>query len=735
MRCKDLKQFLQTRNLPLVVCLSEDATRLTGRLQYDQNTNQIVGFVLPMDKQGMPIPLSFPATSAQVIEKYFENEKIASSLYTIIAQPLQNDAPCFCLCLYGTDNKFTAEDVLHRWDDTICELKKSDITVAGISSDGDSRLLKAMRIKSQSSTICPDFSNVGQGFYLQEFHAATLPPFLTTQDTVHIGAKLKTRLLKPSIVLPIGNFLVSCGHIHSLIKTVSKDKHQLTPSDLFSKDKMNLKSVPKICDPIIARLLFENVPGSEGTAAYLKVMYFIIQSYLSVALIMTDRIYYLWYAVFFLRYWRAWIVENKFSVTSNFITTNTYLCVELNAHCLLNAIFQCIKTKSCSTFLPWQFGSQQCESFFRNLRSMTSTYSTVVNCSLLEAIYRIKRLQFLADISVMDFGQKGQTFFFPRTRHLNTSYECQDTNLSSPTPLLDSNCSIPSLEQVQREILKAKNDAYNHICSLGAAVAYESENSVEICNIDLTSDYCTEHDADDSVSTVIETDDLPSDLPNTWDSDILNDSVDTADQKILLSLKGPLQLPNCNTEKVENEKSPFTVVKDSLQNEYVVRKTSLCWFLSSNNSRLSTDRLERVKHSEFKRDISFSIESDKDNVTELEEICIGDWCMFKKEDSDSCLLGLILGFAYPSGKTWKSKEFSGNFARIHGNRREIGVLCQWFDIGRNGYLNVVNGLKHGYINIENYRLSVPQPLEYNGYYYIRHDVLIKIQNKVSVEIH
>ena len=339
MRCKDLKEFLKTRNLPLIIWLSEDATRLTGRIQYDQNTNQIVGFVLPLDKQGMPIPFSFPATSYRVIEKYFQDEKVSSSLYTIIAQPLQNDAPCFCLFLYGTDNKFTAEHVLGRWDYTVRESKKYGITVAGISSDGDSRLLKAMRIKSQLGILCPDFERIGQGFQLLEMHADALPPFLTTQDTVHIGAKLKSRLLKPSIVLPVGNFIISSGHINSLMKTVSKDKHQLTSSDIFSRDKMNFKSVPKICDPKIARLLFEYVPGSEGTAAYLKVMYYIIQSYLSVALTMTDRIYYLWYAVFFLRYWRAWIMTNKFSVISNFITTNTYLCVELNAHSLLNAIF------------------------------------------------------------------------------------------------------------------------------------------------------------------------------------------------------------------------------------------------------------------------------------------------------------------------------------------------------------------------------------------------------------
>ena len=36
--------------------------------------------------------------------------------------------------------------------------------------------------------------------------------------------------------------------------------------------------------------------------------------------------------------------------------------------------------------------------------------------------------------------------------------------------------------------------------------------------------------------------------------------------------------------------------------------------------------------------------------------------------------------------------------------------------------------------IENNRLSVPQPFEYNGYYYIRHGVVNKKRNKISEEI-
>lgn len=62
LRCQELLKYLEDRKLPLAVCLSEDATRIVGRLQYNKNTNQIVGFTLPIHSMtGMPIPCSiFP---------------------------------------------------------------------------------------------------------------------------------------------------------------------------------------------------------------------------------------------------------------------------------------------------------------------------------------------------------------------------------------------------------------------------------------------------------------------------------------------------------------------------------------------------------------------------------------------------------------------------------------------------------------------------------------------------
>lgn len=73
MRVSQLKKYLQDRNLPLTVFACEDGTRLTGRLQFDPATNQIVGLVLPLDEHGVPKTNSFLATSVKAMQDHVKN--------------------------------------------------------------------------------------------------------------------------------------------------------------------------------------------------------------------------------------------------------------------------------------------------------------------------------------------------------------------------------------------------------------------------------------------------------------------------------------------------------------------------------------------------------------------------------------------------------------------------------------------------------------------------------------
>lgn len=289
-----------------------------------------------------------------------------------MAQPIKANIPPFCLCIFGTDNKFDASDVMRRWDFVVTELQSLNIQVLGISSDGDSRLLKSMKICSQLGTTTPSNNS-----YQNCSWYSVDERFICVQDPTHVGTKLRNRLLKPSILLPIGKLLISKSHLAYLIKTLSKDKHLLTESVIDPKDRQNFNSFLKISTTIVQELLVKHVPDSDGTALFLKISRLIIDSYMDPDMLPIERVYSIWYGTFVLRGWRAFIIQSKkYVLSENFISTNAFTCVELNAHSMLNLISVCREDPQ--LFLPSLFSSQPCESTFRQFRSMSTTYSTQV---------------------------------------------------------------------------------------------------------------------------------------------------------------------------------------------------------------------------------------------------------------------------------------------------------------------------------------------------------------------
>lgn len=130
--------FLEERSLPKYIWIGEDATRINGKIEYDSKTNNLIGFTLPLCN-GLPVVNSFEAISAKNIFDFFSSEQKANYAYVIMAQVLAEDAPSFCLSIFGTNNKFTADDVLKRWDAITKIANTYGITILGFCADGDSR--------------------------------------------------------------------------------------------------------------------------------------------------------------------------------------------------------------------------------------------------------------------------------------------------------------------------------------------------------------------------------------------------------------------------------------------------------------------------------------------------------------------------------------------------------------------------------------------------------------------
>jgi len=142
--------------------------------------------------------------------------------------------------------------------------------------------------------------------------------------------------------------------------------------------------------------LLQQFPDAKGTLHYLTCLQYIVDAYLDKGLSPLDRIYKAWYPIFFIRYWHKWVLQSKkHTIRNNFITYNAQTCVELNGHSLVLLLLM-LRDKipnGNKHFLPWLLGSQACEQTFRAARSMTSTFSTVINFSTLGLLQRLHRLQ------------------------------------------------------------------------------------------------------------------------------------------------------------------------------------------------------------------------------------------------------------------------------------------------------------------------------------------------------
>lgn len=124
MRCAELNTYLDVLKLTKCVWLSEDASGIVPKIEFDSKSNQMIGLVLPTDPNtGMPTAFTYLARNVDEIQANMQR-KMSTLVYIVLAQPLKKNVPPFLLQIFGTDNSFTSHDVLLRWKHTINELKR-----------------------------------------------------------------------------------------------------------------------------------------------------------------------------------------------------------------------------------------------------------------------------------------------------------------------------------------------------------------------------------------------------------------------------------------------------------------------------------------------------------------------------------------------------------------------------------------------------------------------------------
>ena len=268
---EELLKHLREWKAPLFVHVQLDDTRIKNRVEYDPSTDRFVGFVLPL-QDGLPITDSFVLNTFDEISNAFSCSTVAKYAHCIVAKSIKVEVPSFTLAVIGTDSKYDHLLIKNRWNYIEKELNKLNIKVISYGSDGAGPFLKAMISEVSLFHVSTD-TNVPPTwtfFSIPELKGTGL----CAQDTVHVLAKLRTRLLGPSNLIVLGNKNATRSHLQYVYKNISKEKHMITQKVIDNKDKQNYGSIAILVSEDVENCLkaCSDKIRPLGTIVYLTLM-------------------------------------------------------------------------------------------------------------------------------------------------------------------------------------------------------------------------------------------------------------------------------------------------------------------------------------------------------------------------------------------------------------------------------------------------------------------------------
>lgn len=571
------------------------------------------------------------------------------------------------------------------------------IEVLGISSDGDERLLRAMKTEtSLDLTIGSDLSQ----------HFVMCP--IKVQDTTHIATKLRNRFLNSSILLQMGSMSVTVEHIKDMLLLESKEVHGLFLHDVCPDDRQNYSSFEKITEQCVLQSLKKHIVDSDATVMYLDLCKDIASSFLDRNLEPIERIYKIWHAVYFLRCWRKWIQSSNFTLDNNFLTRNSYLCIELNAHAIVHLIIRLRTDQQQNLFLPDLFSSQPCEYTFRQMRSMGTANFTKINFNLYELLHMIARVEIMNKVM-----HTYKEINFPR----------MDIKAQRAQNIAIKN-NFPSNENIINTMKRAQSDAIKDAAKFDM---HFSENDINMCEIEGGNDQSDE----------------------TTEEEL--DFFDYLEQSMAFELELE-EYENTSLDQVsENEKIVEVTNLDGTTKN--VRKSTYVWLLSESKDKLSADRLRRVqvnsdiienKSKKRKPNISGASQYNQ-YLFKAKELEIGEWAVFDVKDKsfeeilkntnlsdlnfmENFWFGFVVGFSLntvsKTGQMKHKRQYkkkyvetdvttmdskSSNEKNENDDKVLIRILCVWYTCDQSGSFHLVPGKDHKPIYIKNYVGTLKKP--------------------------
>ena len=622
----DLLEHLKKFHSPLAVNIQLDDTRIVHKIEHDSVTDRFVGFILPLRREdGTPLCNAFRIDKFEDLKATFEHGKCSKFAHCITAQPVDVTTPSFVLFILITGSKYTADIIQKRWNLMDKELGRRGINIISFGADGAGPFLKAM---VDNSRLFSSVSGTGIPSEWSFFVTSYLPnmPFYC-QDTVHILAKLRTKLVTESNLLEIGTETACWAHLQYLVKNEPKSVHGLTVRCIDQKDKQNFESVSFLVSDKVLQSLETCKQRTKGTIFYLKLMRNIRDAFLNKALSPIHRIYLMWKTIFVERIWQTWLEESGPSQTEYFITPNAYTYIEINGHLMVN-----IALKVASGDLPkeslrfWKTGSQSCESMFRLLRSMTPTFSTIINFTLRGMLDRLHKLSFIETMEA-----SGEIEFPRAKRRLLQLQNESNITLEAPTEIeIYTRCFAEAKKAAKQECkdcnmsVESDDDLYllkGKLCLTDLAIGDDEEVVFEI-------------EASDSVETEMD----QETATELRDIELVKDKAASL----------PSYIPIEDSSENPGAKRPRTYRKANGFMEYqgsYIRKTTACYLLQE-HSQVSNDRVLRVREIQLSHLLTGNV-SEESDVRVI--VKIGDLCVFRQVESEKLLLGQIVQFSYLEG--------------------------------------------------------------------------------------
>lgn len=643
---KELADFITHEQTVPYVWVSEDDTKCVSALRYNSKADTVVGLVLPTNEEiGAPLIDFYRFTTIEEVQGYMKQHEKSSYIKLISARSLHPKSKTFILVLYGTSGSDNSAGTIARWAYVKEQLEMVGIKVMGNSSDGATPLLKAMQEMSGLSCQCDRVPKLFKSFFFAKWSPENS---CVINDPMHLFVKLFRRLMLRTMM--IGVLLAARAILVELLERHGKAVCGLTPSHLTQlKDAMNYDVALKTCSERIINLLTE--PNQLATKLFIQLNHYIRLAFIERDTDVETRIYYAWYIVFFCRIWRSHVLSTKGRTLKNdFLSSNSYVCIEINAHNLLLFLVKCRDLNMPHLFLPFLASSQDCEGLFRLFRALGTTFHTTVNFNVLELLHKARRVA-----AVIQFEDLIDPKFFKFEKKQKAE------------PFVPK--MLPTDEKLYGLIMSSLEQARLDQQSLGNASEYEAPLLALIAATDtLKQKKVKRRKVTQVVPDINEDEEMLAFADAAFDETMITSALKDN--------------PNAS------EAPPGFINTISASGPKVLRKPTVLWSLTDQTEHVSQDRQRRF------------IENRKKKNAATNDVVIGQFVKLKLRNKR--VVGQVLGFVALTGKKETLRITSCPVvAPKTSGKRGIGLLVNLFSVNSKKQLSFESSHKDP-IDISNY---------------------------------